>query len=95
MICDLRFAIDDYRAARASTRKSQIVNRTWLAWLGAALLFLLLAGVAVAEQRFPPPDFESGHKLPVTATPPARAIYFQYLDIAVLAGCLGLGSWVV
>ena len=59
------------------------------------MLFALLAGVALAEQRFPPPDFESGHKLPITTTPAARAIYLQYLDVTVLAACLGLGSWLV
>ena len=59
------------------------------------MLFLVLAGVALAEQRFPPPDFESGHKLPITTTPAARAVLFQYLDVAALAACLGLGSWLV
>ena len=49
----------------------------------------------MAESRFPPPDFEGGHKLPVTTTPPARAVFFQYLDVAVLAACLGLGTWLV
>jgi polyferredoxin len=63
--------------------------------LVAFLLFALSASVAMAEQRFPPPDFENGHKLPVTTTPLARAVLFQYLDVAVLAACLGLGSWLV
>jgi ferredoxin len=63
--------------------------------LSAVLLLLALASVALAEQRFPPPDFESGHKLPITTTPPARAILYQYLDVAVLAFCLGLASWLV
>ena len=75
-----------YSHTRAvSGGKSPIANRQWPTWLCAFVLFALLAGVALAEQRFPPPDFESGHKLPITTTPPARAIYFQYLDVAVLA----------
>jgi NosR/NirI family transcriptional regulator, nitrous oxide reductase regulator len=63
--------------------------------LGVAVLFLMLAVATLAEQRFPPPDFESGHKLPVTTTPAARAVFLQYLDVAVLAACLGVGSWLV
>jgi NosR/NirI family transcriptional regulator, nitrous oxide reductase regulator len=63
-----------------------------LAWLG---VLLLSAVCALAEQRFPPPDFESGHQLPTTATPPARALMLQYLDVAVLVAALGLASWLV
>ncbi len=64
---------------------------------GAAwILFLLLsAGWVLAEQRFPPPDFEGGHQLPVTATPAARALVWQYLDVAALTAALGLASWLV
>jgi len=62
------------------------------AWLG---ILLLSAICALAEQRFPPPDFESGHQLPTTTTPPARALALEYLDVAVLAACLGLASWLV
>ena len=95
MICDLRFAICDLRACSPCARKSYIVNCKWLAWLGAVLLFAVLTSAAMAEQRFPPPEFESGHQLPVATTPAARAILLQYLDVAVLAGCLGLASWLV
>jgi polyferredoxin len=65
------------------------------ALLSALLLFSVLTGVAVAEQRFPPPDFESGHQLPVTTIPAARAVWFQYLDVGVLAGSLALASWLI
>jgi ferredoxin len=88
MICDLRLAIGDLRGERAQARQSHIANRQWLPWLGALFLFSLLTGVALAEQRFPPPDFESGHQLPVAQTPAARALWLQYLDIAVLAAGL-------
>ena len=63
--------------------------------LGVAVLCLTLTVAALAEPRFPPPDFESGHKLPVTTTPAARAVLLQYLDVAVLAACLGVGTWLV
>jgi NosR/NirI family transcriptional regulator, nitrous oxide reductase regulator len=65
--------------------------------VGVAVLlgFVLSVLSAMAEQRFPPPDFESGHKLPVTTTPPARTLPFQYLDVAVLAATLGVATWLV
>src|SRR5512138_766416 len=63
-------------------------------WLVLAWL-LFPVSLAVAEQRFPPPDFEGGHQLPVTTTPPARAWLLQYLDIAVLTACLGVATWMV
>jgi ferredoxin len=46
----------------------------------------MLSGAALtcAEQRFPPPDFESGYKLPVTQTPIPRSVLLEYLDVAVL-----------
>ena len=87
--------ISDFRASARAARKSYIVTRKWPARLGAVLLFLVLTGVALAEQRFPPPDFESGHQLPLTTTPPARAVLFQYLDVAVLAASLGMATWLV
>ncbi len=61
------------------------------------VLGLLLAGSAVAwaEQRFPPPEFDTGHVLPVTTTPAARALTLQYLDVAVLIAALGLASWLI
>ena len=63
--------------------------------LYALMLLTLLATSALAAQRFPPPDFESGHKLPLTTAPAAREIWFQYLDIAVLAASLGIATWLV
>ena len=65
----------------------------WMA--GGLLLFGLCGSAGLAESRFPPPDFESGHKLPVTTTPTARAVLLQYLDVAVLVASLGLASWLV
>jgi len=95
MNCDWRLAIGDWRGERAQARKSPIANRQWPTWLSAILVLLALASVALAEQRFPPPDFESGHQLPATATPAARAIWFQYLDVAVLAASLGMACWLI
>ena len=66
-----------------------------LASVIAIALLTLAANFARAEQRFPPPEFEGGHQLPLTATPPARALLFQYLDVAVLAACLVTASVLV
>jgi ferredoxin len=60
-----------------------------------ALALLFLANTLLAEQRFPPPDFEGGHQLPVTAQPAARALFFQYMDVAVLVASLSLATWLV
>jgi NosR/NirI family nitrous oxide reductase transcriptional regulator len=59
------------------------------------LLLWAFTGVALAEQRFPPPDFESGYKLPVTQTPAPRGVVLEYLDVAVLIAALGLACWLV
>ena len=63
-----------------------------------AFFLLLFAAClsALGEQRFPPPDFvETNHQIPSTATPSARAIFLNYLDIVVLAGALGVATWLV
>ncbi|MCX6966558.1 MAG: 4Fe-4S binding protein [Verrucomicrobia bacterium] len=61
------------------------------------LLFglLLLSATALAEQRFPPPDFESGYQLPSPTTPAPRPGLMQYLDTAVLLSTLALALWLV
>ncbi len=79
--------------ADRSWKRRANLGRLCAGWAIVALLLLMLAPNALAEQRFPPPDFESGHQLPVTATPPARALAFQYLDLMVLAGALALATW--
>ena len=70
-------------------------GRRWALIGGMALLWLLSAVASLAEQRFPPPDFEGGHQLPVTTTPPARALTLDYLDVGVLGLSLGLAIWLV
>jgi len=65
-------------------------------WLPVLLLILWSSqGFAQSQQRFPPPEFESGHQLPATTMPAARAFLFQYLDVGVLALSLGIASWLV
>jgi polyferredoxin len=49
----------------------------------------------LAQQRFPPPDFESGYKLPTTPVPAPRALALEYLDVAVLGAALVLAAYFV
>ncbi len=94
-----RFTIYGSCAGDPGVRGSWIVNRDWLRLLLFAVVLgisLLSVNPVLAEQRFPPPDFtETGHELPITATPPARAEWLHYLDVGVLAGALGVAVWLI
>lgn len=62
------------------------------------LLFAMLTLQAFnlsAKNRFPKPEFESGHTQPVTITPSPRAISLEYLDVVVLLASLSLISWFI
>lgn len=62
----------------------------------AMATFVLFTFASFAEQRFPPPDFsETNHQLPLTTTPPPRAEWLQYLDVAVLAAGLAAALWFI
>ncbi|HLH55630.1 MAG TPA: 4Fe-4S binding protein [Verrucomicrobiae bacterium] len=61
----------------------------------SVLILLLISTVALAQQRFPPPDFESGHKLPLTTTPAGRAFIYEYVDVAVLAACIAISVFLI
>ena len=61
-----------------------------LAW--ALVFFLAVGASALAEQRFPPPDF-TNHKLPATEQPAVAPVAWEYLDLGVLAVGLGLAAW--
>ena len=68
----------------------------WFRLVGPALAVAwLLPAAASAVERFPPPDFESGHQLPETSQPPPRALWLQYTDVGVLLLALGLGAYLV
>src|SRR5262252_1424308 len=93
MDIDLRFTIYDLRIGSNPVRRLHTVNRKCVIVVLAVLL--VWVGAALAQQRFPPPDFESGHKLPITTTLAARAIWLQYVDVAMLGTCLALSSWLI
>ena len=63
------------------------------------LIIILITGIQLAnvnaQQRFPKPEFESGHTQPPTITPEPRATLLEYLDMVVLFGSLALVTWLV
>ena len=65
-----------------------------LPWLALGL-GLVLAVAGWTEQRFPPPEFESGYQLPATQTPAPRPLVLEYVDVAVLLAALGAACYLV
>ncbi len=59
------------------------------------LCLLILSGIALSAERFPPPDFESGYRQPTTTTPPPRQSIYEYIDSALLLAALSLSSYLV
>jgi ferredoxin len=61
------------------------------------VLFLLLlqSNTVLSQQRFPKPEFESGHTQPITITPEARDQLLEILDIVVLIISLSLITWLI
>jgi len=53
---------------------------------------VLAAGVAAGAERFPPPDFTSGHRVPEPTTAPPRSAALEYVDVAVLVVALSAAS---
>ncbi len=64
---------------------------SYLGWLAS----VTCAGISIADQRFPPPEFESGHQLPATLAPLPRAPWIEWLDVGLLLLALGLACYFV
>jgi len=56
---------------------------------------LLQTFTVIAQQRFPKPEFESGHLQPPTLTPDPRSVFLEYLDVFVLILALSVVTWLV
>jgi polyferredoxin len=67
--------------------------------LGIIIGFLLIfcsAFLIFSVERFPPPDFDPNiYQMPQPTKPPARAFYWEIVDIFVLFGALSLASYFV
>jgi NosR/NirI family nitrous oxide reductase transcriptional regulator len=61
------------------------------------LLLLIFTGLAFSqnEQRFPRPDFETGHVPPETLAHPPRSEFMGFLDIFLLVLALSVNSYLV
>ena len=60
-----------------------------------SILFLFSNLTAMADNRFPKPQFESGYTMPAPTAPVARSLGLETLDVAVLVGALSLAAWLV
>lgn len=72
--------------------------RNVLLWAVPAAVVLWVSAPVLAVdffQRFPRPQFESGYIEPAATTPPARALWLEAADVAVLAAALTLATWLV
>ena len=57
------------------------------------ILIFSLSNTAFSIQRFPPPEFETEHELPVTTVPSPRSDIYEYLDVIVLLLALSVSSY--
>lgn len=60
------------------------------------IIFILLLSwhmVLFAQDRFPRPEFESGHVYPTNQMPTQRAPGWEYFDVVVLIGALIVTTW--
>ncbi len=58
-------------------------------------LYLIVISVASANERFPPPEFESNYQMPDTTQAPPRQNIYEYIDVAVLLAALSLSSYLI
>jgi len=61
--------------------------------LVAVILGTVSGPVLPAADRVPRPEFTSGYEQPSVQTPAPRSQLLEYLDVAVLAACLTISSW--
>lgn len=56
-------------------------------------LLTLFCCSALAEERFPPPDFESGHTMPDTETPQPKNIQQEYITLGLLFTAMSISAY--
>lgn len=61
--------------------------------LAAVIIGAVAGPVLPAADRVPRPEFASGYEQPSVQTPAPRSQLLEYLDVAVLAACLTVSSW--
>jgi ferredoxin len=55
----------------------------------------VLNSLQAQQQRFPKPEFQTGYETPSPTAPDPRAIFMDYVDIAVLVLVLGISIWFI
>lgn len=70
------------------------MTRTQRVFTLLAVWFVCTAS-ALAIERFPPPEFETGHTMKETTTPVPRVEWLQTFDVAMLFATLSLASWLI
>jgi NosR/NirI family transcriptional regulator, nitrous oxide reductase regulator len=81
------------RPANMRDRLTSIIRQCYLIWLAGLGLGLLPSAFGV--ERFPPPEFDSGYRMPATTTPVPRAPGMEYVDVLVLLVTLSLATHAV
>lgn len=54
---------------------------------------LLWQTILIAQDRFPRPEFETGYQYPEHQLPLQRAVWLEYVDVAVLIAALSVAAW--
>lgn len=82
-------------AVAVNRRGGHFGGSSWWIVLLAVLLSFGWVGLAASEGdlRFPAPEFKSGYEFPETLEPEPVGEVRQWIDVVVLAGALGLASW--
>ncbi len=59
------------------------------------IIAVLTPAVAIAAERFPPPEFSFDYRFPEVLNPAPRDALFEWIDVGVLLACLGLATWLI
>jgi NosR/NirI family transcriptional regulator, nitrous oxide reductase regulator len=76
-------------------RRDPMFTRSFMLLAALAVLTFGTAALSAAEFRFPPPEFDTGHTLPVTTTPEPRTLTHEVIDAGVLLLALAVATWIV
>jgi polyferredoxin len=68
--------------------------RALILQFAACLLVWITPALALGEQRFPPPDFRSGHELPEVQTNPGRDSVWSVIDVTLLFAALSVAAYI-
>ncbi len=72
-----------------------LTKKNTIGILFAGLFLLACVAGALALERFPPPDFDTDHTLPVQIRPAARGEHWAWIDMGVLLVSLLAGTVIV